>query len=71
MAKHRVTIGRRPKKLAPDEVELTITLVGDPTAVVHAVVNGMPRAALEKLASEMQREISRTKVATARRSARA
>ena len=47
-------------------IELTITLRGEPTAVVHALANGLPVDALEGIRDGMTRELQKRLQAAAR-----
>lgn len=45
------------KRKADDEIAITIKLRGEPKAVIAALVNGLPKPALEKLRDRMALEV--------------
>lgn len=47
------------KQNKPDELAITIKLRGEPKAVVGALVNGLPREALEQIRDRMALEATR------------
>jgi hypothetical protein len=47
------------KQKTKDEISITIKLAGEPTAVVGALANGLPREALEQLRDRMGEEIEK------------
>lgn len=40
---------QRKRRMKKDEIEITVRLAGEPSAVVDALANGLPRPALEAL----------------------
>lgn len=49
-----------------DEIAITIKLAGEPAAVVGALVNGLPREALEALRDRMGDELEKRRAKPAR-----
>lgn len=50
-----------------DEIAITIKLRGEPAAVVGALVNGLPKPAIEELRDRMALEVERRRAKPARR----
>jgi hypothetical protein len=66
MAKFAISKGHG---LGDNEIELTVTLRGEPTACVGAIVNGLPPEALQQMSDAINRHLA--KEARAARSAAA
>lgn len=63
MANVKIVTGDATEPLGPNEIEVTLTMRGDVQKVMGAIINGLPREALEKIHVAMNEKLAEHAVA--------